>query len=89
VAAIYVLLLVVAAGFAAIAVATILVIIGVRQEERHKTFLRGDPPPTTCALLARWVLGAYVQMLPERRPELGEPGDEPPWFERPVGPKVH
>jgi hypothetical protein len=92
-AAIYVLLFITAAGFAVIVIATILVIIGVRQEERYNTFLRGDPPPTTCALLARWVLGAYVQMLPERRPELDEhrddPGDEPPWYERPVGPKVH
>jgi hypothetical protein len=76
-----------AAGFAVIVIATILVIIGVHQEERHNTFLRGDPPPTPCALLARWVLGAYVQMLPRGRPEAVNPGDEePPWFERPVGP---
>jgi hypothetical protein len=86
-AAIYVLVFVTAAGFAVIVIATIMVIIGVHQEERFKTFLRGDPPPTTCALLARWVLGAYVQMLPERQPEVDEPEDEPPWYERPVGPR--
>jgi hypothetical protein len=87
-AAIEAIIVAVAAGFAVIVVATILVIIGVHQEERSKTFLRGDLPPTPCALLARWVVGAYVQMLPEgRAPAPPDPVDEePPWFERPVGP---
>jgi hypothetical protein len=77
-----------AAGFAVIVIATILVIIGVHQEERRKTLAFGDPP-TVAALLARRVLGAYIHLLPPERPEAIEPEDEdPPWFERPVGPRA-
>jgi len=86
-AAIEVLLFAVAAGFAAIVAATILVIIGVHQEERRRTILGGHRPPTACALLARWVLGAHFYLIPEERPELDDgPGEEPPWFERPSPP---
>ena len=86
-AAIEAMLFAVAAGFAAIVVATIVVVIGIRQEERRKTILGGHVPPTACALLARWVLGAHFYLIPEERPEADEgPGDEPPWFERPVPP---
>lgn len=56
-----------AAGFAAIAAATILVIIGARQEERHQTITHMRPP-TIPALLARRVLGAYVRQLRPDRP---------------------
>src|SRR2546429_7904705 len=83
-----------AAGFALIIVATIMVIVGVRQEERAKTILGGHRPLTVCALLARWVLGAHFYLLPEERPVEGEgPEEEPPWFERspppqrPIGPR--
>ena len=80
-----VLVFVVAAAFALIVVATILVIIGVRQEERDHAILRGRRPRTTCALLARFVLGAHFYLIPEERPEPLETGEEeePPWFERP------
>lgn len=82
-----VLVFAVAAGFAVIVVATIVVIIGIRQEERRKTILGGHRPPTACALLARWVLGAHFYLIPEERPEADEgPGEEPPWFERPSPP---
>jgi hypothetical protein len=86
-AAIYALVFAVAAGFAVIVVATILVIIGVRQEEHRKTFLHGDPPGAP-ALLARRVLGAYVHLLPDMGPEQGDHGEKPPWYERPVGPRA-
>jgi hypothetical protein len=88
-AAIEAIVFVTAAGFAVIVVATILVIIGIHQEERCKTILRGRRPPTVCALLARRVLGAHFYLLPEERPEREEDlGEEPPWFERPVGPRA-
>ncbi|HEU5419263.1 MAG TPA: hypothetical protein VFV41_16345 [Streptosporangiaceae bacterium] len=86
-AAIEAMLFAVAAGFAVIVVATILVIIGIRQEERRKTILGGHVPPTACALLARRILGAHFYLIPEERPGIGEdPGEEPPWFERPSPP---
>lgn len=94
VAAVYGLVVAVAAGFALIVIGTILVIIGVHKEERDKSILRGHRPPTTCALLARWVLGAHFYLLPEERPDWDEgPEEEPPWFERspppnrPIGPR--
>jgi hypothetical protein len=87
-AAIYVLLFVTAAGFAVIVVATILVIIGIHQEERQRTIIRGRRPPTVCALLARRVLGAHCYLIPEEQPEQEASDEEPPWFERPVGPRA-
>ena len=89
-----VILFVIAAAFAVVVVATVLVIIGVRQEEKRKTILGGHRPPTACALLARWVLGAHFYLIPEERPDLpGPPDDELPWFARsrpprgPIGPR--
>ena len=78
----------VAAGFALIVVATILVIIGIHQEERQRTIIRGRRPPTVCALLARRVLGGHFYLIPEEQPEQEDSGEEPPWFERPVGPRA-
>lgn len=80
-----------AAGFAVIIVFTVLVIIGVRQEEREKTLLYG--PPTIPALLARVILSAHITIRPEEHPELEHrelegPEEEPAWFERPVGPRA-
>jgi hypothetical protein len=88
-----------AAGFAVIVVATILVIIGVRQEEH---FLNGRvdeqgrrrfeyrEPPTILALLARQILRAQFHPIPDQLSQrLDDPDDEPPWYERPpVGPRV-
>jgi hypothetical protein len=85
-AALEAMLLAVAAGFALIVVATIVVIIGIHQEERRKTIVGGHRPPTTCALLARWVLGAHFYLIPEERPEVDQPEEEPPWFDRPAAP---
>jgi hypothetical protein len=83
-----------AAGLTLMIIATIAVISGVRTEERDKTILRGHRPPTTCALLARWVLGAHFYLLPEERTyQVESSEEEPPWFERspppkrPIGPR--
>jgi hypothetical protein len=56
-----------AAGFAVIAAATILVIIGVRQEERRWT-LTDSTPPTIAALLARRILGTHGHLPPGEQP---------------------
>jgi hypothetical protein len=84
-----VLVFIVAAAFALIVVATILVIIGIHEEERRKTILRGHRPPSACALLARFVLGAHFYLIPDEQPDLPDQGDddEPPWFERPSAPR--
>jgi hypothetical protein len=85
------------AGAAAVFTATIVVIIGVHQEERRKTIVRGLRPPTVCAVVARWILGAHFYLIPEERPEHEEqpPEEELPWFarsqppKRPLGPGGH
>ena len=66
-AAVDMLLFATAAGFALIIAATILVIIGVHQEERRATFA-GNRPPTIPALLARRVLGTHVDLLRDHQP---------------------
>jgi hypothetical protein len=63
-AAVDALLFAVAAGFTVIVMATILVIVGVRQEERHRT-IADQGPPTILALLARRILGTYINLLSE------------------------
>jgi hypothetical protein len=84
-AIIEVLVFIVAAAFALIVVATVMVIIGIHQEEHSKTIVRGYRPPTACALLARFILGAHFYLVPEERPESLQPGEEEesPWFDRP------
>ncbi len=59
-AAIEVIVFTVAAGFAFAVVITIIVIIGVRQEERYLTLMNRTAPGAT-AHLARIVLGRYVR----------------------------
>jgi hypothetical protein len=72
-----------AAGFAVIVIATILVIIGVRQEqailerEGRRTFAHHEPP-SILALLARRVLGAHFQVMPGDLPRAGHPKPEYP-----------
>jgi hypothetical protein len=51
----------VAAGFAAVLAATILVVIGVRREERWLTFERRRAPGAI-ARLARIIVGRYVRI---------------------------
>ncbi|HEX3492357.1 MAG TPA: hypothetical protein VHU92_23630 [Streptosporangiaceae bacterium] len=69
-----------AAGFGIIVVATVLVIIGVRQEQAvlerdgRRTFAHHEPP-TILALLARRVLGAHFNVIPAEphRPHYPKP----------------
>jgi hypothetical protein len=67
-AAIEVIVFVGFAGSAVILAATILVIIGVSQEERRRTMAR-HRPPTIPALLARRVLGTYLCLMRDERDE--------------------
>jgi hypothetical protein len=57
-----------AAGFAVILIATVLVIVGVYQEERRWT-LADYGPPTIAASLARRILGTHAYLLPGERPK--------------------
>jgi hypothetical protein len=59
-AAIYMTIFVVAAGFAFVIAVTIIVIVGVRREERYLTLWNRHAPGAT-AQLARMVLGRYVR----------------------------
>jgi hypothetical protein len=63
VAAIEALVLIAGAiGFAFVAMAITVVIVGIRQEERRMTLSRGGPP-TGLALWARRMLGAHFCLL--------------------------
>lgn len=70
-AAIYTTIFVVAAGFAFVIVVTVVVIVGVRREERYMTLENRQAPGAT-AHLARMVLGRYV------RREYDAPADDFP-----------
>jgi hypothetical protein len=80
------------AGFAVGIILTVLVIIGIRQEqavldrEGRSNFAHRDPP-TFLARLARQVLGARFLEGPRELP-MPEPKEDPPWYERPVGPRA-
>jgi hypothetical protein len=79
------LALITVVGFGLVLVATVVVAIGVRQEERYWTLKQGRAP-SLFAWLARVVLGHYV-----RKPDadLGtdlHPNDLLPWYERSSGP---
>jgi hypothetical protein len=65
-AAIVAIVFAVAAGFAFVVLIFVIVIIGVRREERYLTFSNRTAPGAV-ALLARIVLGRYVRK--ERRPQ--------------------
>jgi hypothetical protein len=77
----------VAAGFAVIVAATVVVIVGVHQEERRLT-IRSGRPPTVCALLARRVLGAHLYLIPEEQAKedsrYEDPGKRPSRYEIPI-----
>jgi hypothetical protein len=70
-AAIYTTIFLVAAGFAFVIVVTVVVIVGIRREERYLT-LANRQAPGAAALLARVVLGRYV------RREYDAPADDFP-----------
>jgi hypothetical protein len=64
---IMILMFVTAAGFGLVVIATVLVIIGVHQEERRQTLLNRRPP-TIPALLARRVLGSQFDISAGHQP---------------------
>ncbi len=72
-AAIDVIIFAAAAGFAFAVLITVVVIIGIRKEERYLT-LMNKTAPGAMAQLARIVLGRYVRrehdlMAPQRNPD--------------------
>jgi hypothetical protein len=73
-AAIEVIVFIVAAGFAFAVLITIIVIIGVRQEERYLT-LTDRTAPGAMAQLARIVLGRYVREEHDPQFERRDPDD--------------
>ena len=63
-----VLIIALAAGFALILVVFVMVVVGIREEEKRWSIVRedgwdvvltGNPPPTSCARLARRVTGGH------------------------------
>jgi hypothetical protein len=56
-----ILVFITAAGFTVIVIATILVIIGVRQEERYKTLRYKSSPTDTFGARTRLILGAIIR----------------------------
>jgi hypothetical protein len=85
-AAIEAIVFVAAAGFAVIVVLTVIVVIGVRQEERYKT-LEQRTAPSAVAQLARIVLGRYVRREDYKSSEHGYPDDRNGSRDRRVGPR--
>jgi hypothetical protein len=72
-------------GFGLVLVATIVVAIGVRQEERYRTLKHGRAP-SLFAWLTRIVLGHYVRESDDEPAPGTPPDDVLPWYERSPGP---
>jgi hypothetical protein len=73
------------AGFAFVVVISVVVIIGVRQEERYLTF-EDRTAPGAAALLARIVLGRYVRKERRDRTSRVRPDDLTQAHEDCIGP---
>jgi hypothetical protein len=84
-AAIEAIVFAVAAGFAFVIVISIIVIIGVHQEERYLT-LEQKTAPSVVALLARIVLGRYVRKERDETSAHSEADDHAGKQERSIGP---
>ncbi len=85
-AAIELVVFAVAAGFAFVAVISVIVIVGVRQEERYLTLTHRNAP-SAIAQLARLVLGRYVRKEGDRKRYRSYPDDLVSSPERRVGPR--
>jgi hypothetical protein len=68
------------AAFVGILVATVVVTIGVHQEERHLTFTRWRAP-TPAARLARLIIGHYVRKT-DPEPDAESRQQRVPWHGR-------
>jgi hypothetical protein len=72
-------------GFGLILLATIVVAIGVRQEEHHWSLKHGQAPGLFAGL-TRVTLGHYVRKHDDEPAEAARPDDLLPWYERSSGP---
>jgi hypothetical protein len=79
------LALITVVGFGLVLVATVVVAIGVRQEERYWTLKHGRAP-SLFAWLARVILGHYVRKHDDEPAPDNRPDDVLPWYERSAGP---
>src|ERR1700689_4732721 len=79
------LALITVVGFGLVLVATFVVAIGVRQEERYWTLKHGRAP-SLFAWLARGMLGHYVRKHDDVQASGTHPDDALPWDERSGGP---
>jgi hypothetical protein len=70
------------AAFVAILAATVIVTIGVHQEERQMTFTRRRAP-SVAARLARPIVGHYVRKT-DPEPGADLPEERVPWYDREV-----
>jgi hypothetical protein len=72
-------------GFGLIVVTTVVVTIGVRQEERYRTLKHGRAPGPLAGL-TRVTLGHYVRQHDDEPAPAAPPDDVLPWYERSPGP---
>jgi hypothetical protein len=78
------LALIAVVGIGLILMATVVVTIGVRQEERYQTLKHGQAP-SLFARLARVTLAHYVRLHDDEPAPAARP-DDLPWYERSAGP---
>ena len=79
------LALIAVVGFGSLLVATFVVTIGVRQEERYRTLKHGRAPGLLAGL-TRVALGHYVREHDDEPAHPAPPDDVLPWYERSSGP---
>jgi hypothetical protein len=79
------LALIAVVGFGLILLATVVVTIGVRHEERYRTLKHGRAPGLMAAL-TRVALGHYVRKHDDEPAQATRPDDALPWYERSSGP---
>jgi hypothetical protein len=79
------LALIAVVGFGLVVVATVVVAIGVWQEERYWT-LKHRRAPGPLAWLTRVALGHYVRKHDDEPAHTAPPDDVLPWYERSSGP---
>jgi hypothetical protein len=79
------LALIAVVGFGLVLVATVVVTIGVRHEERYRTLKHGRAPGLLAGL-TRVILGHYVREHDDEPAHPAPPDDVLPWYERSPGP---
>jgi hypothetical protein len=79
------LALIAVVGVGLVLVATVVVTIGVRQEERYRTLKHGRAPGLLAGL-TRVTLGHYVREHDDEPAHAAPPDDVLPWYERSPGP---